>query len=290
MTTMIGTGRRPNVVVRLAAVITASLLIWLAMGWLADTAFAAWPPNIAHTANAVVVLVLAVPMVIAARRYLDRRPWAGLRVTGPGEGWRPLVVGAVSWLVPGVAGIVLAVSRGWVQISVTGPVTTLVGTVGLLVVLVLVFEAFPEEVIMRGYVYRNLAAAMPPWSAVAVQTLLFTLFGTVLWTVTAGWTAAAEQAGMFVGMGAVLGCIRVMTGNVWACIGYHLVFQVAAQLLLGDRHSIVTVDGAQTLTLVAFATAFAIGPIITALLSPNDANWSRPEPDGTPTRPTGMAS
>jgi uncharacterized protein len=86
-------------------------------------------------------------------------------------------------------------------------------TVAMLVVLVSAFEAFPEALIMRGYIQRNLTAAMPPWLADVVHTLLFVVFGSVLWTVTTGWEAAAEQAVVFLGMGIVLGCIRVGPGS-----------------------------------------------------------------------------
>jgi uncharacterized protein len=272
---------RPHLAVRLSAVLVASLLIWLAMAWLADNVFNAWPANATHAASATFVFASVVPMVIASRRYIDRRPWAGLGLTGLREGWRPFVVGAVAWLVPGIAGLVL-VSLGRVQITLAGSLPAVAATVSMLIVLVTAFEAFPEELIMRGHIQRNLTAAMPPWLAVVVQTLLFVVFGSVLWTVTAGWEAAAEQAVMFLGMGIVLGCIRVMTGNLWACIGYHVAFQTTAQLLLIDRHSVIVMDGPGSLELVPFAAAFAIGPAIVALMSPNEVNWRHREPDEVP--------
>lgn len=275
--------QRPHLAVRLTGVLVASLLIWLAMAWLTGNVFNAWPPNASHTASAMFVFATAVPMVLAARRFLDRRSRAGLGLTGLREGWRPFIVGAVAWLLPGIAGLVV-VSLGWVQITLVGSLTELAITVAMLVVLVSAFEAFPEELIMRGYIQRNLTAAMPPWLAVVVQTFLFTGFGSVLWMVTAGWEAAAEQAVVFLGMGIVLGCIRVMTGNLWACIGYHVAFQTAAQLLLGDRHAVIVMDGPGSLELVPFAAAFAIGPAIVALLSPSDVNWRRREPDEVPAR------
>lgn len=95
-----------------------------------------------------------------------------------------------------------------------------------------------------------------------------------------GWSALGDRP-FLVGMGIVLGCIRVITGNLWACVGYHLVFQVVAQLLLSDRWDYLTVTGEETLTTVAFGGAFLLSVLITAMLTPQEAEWQRPQPDGT---------
>lgn len=282
-------GRRPGLPLRLGAVLAGTLLVWLAMGWLSTNVFDALPDPGTHIANAVFVSMLAVPMVIAARRYLDQRSWSGLRLTGLRAGWWPLLVGAVAWLAPAAAGTTVAVAAGWVQVTVRATATELILAVLLLLVLVFVFEALPEELVFRGYVYRNLNAVMAAWQAVAGQAILFMLFGTALWVTTEGWGVVAERAPLFLVMAVVIGVIRVLTGNLWACIGYHLAFQVVAQLLLGSRYADIQIQREETFTLVAFGAAFALGPMVVGLLpargdrSPTPWRAREPDPDaGSP--------
>ncbi|GAA3993820.1 CPBP family intramembrane metalloprotease [Thermobifida alba] len=273
------TPKQPGLPLRLAVVMTGSLVIWLGMSYLSEHVYGGLPQLARHALNAAVVAGLAVPLVVAARHLLDRRSWSGLRLTGIRAGWWPFTVGALSWLVPGLAGIALCVALGWAHIDVRATPLELLRALLLLTVLVFVFEAFPEELVFRGYLQRNLDAAMPPWAAVAVQALLFSLFGTVLWVVSAGWGALAERAPLFLGMGVVLGCLRVITANVWGCVGYHLAFQVVAQLLLTGHYAEVAIGGADVLVPVVFGSAFVLGPTIASLLARSPQNWRNRAPD-----------
>ena len=274
------TRSRPGLVTRVAVVMIATYAIWQVMWWVSVTLFDPDKMTVASRfVNALVVSVLVVPFVITARRYLDRRPWSGLRLTGFGEGWKPFLVGAVSWLMPAAVGLAVALALGWVEITLLVPATETVAFVVMLVVAVFLFEALPEELIFRGYLYRNLAAAMAPWLAVTTQALLFTIFGTLLWVMAEGWSVLLEQASIFGVMAVVIGCVRVITDNLWSCVGLHLAFQVVAQFLLGTEGDLVTVEGVDVLTLVSFAAAFAFAAVVASRLTPGEANWRTPEPD-----------
>ncbi|TQN33250.1 hypothetical protein FHX37_3255 [Haloactinospora alba] len=274
--------RRPHLVWRLSAVTALALLVWLGRGWMSDHLYDGLSPLGRHTVNAVVTCLLTVVLVLAARRYLDRRPWSGLRLTGPRAAWWPFTVGALSWLVPAAAGTALCLALGWSGIDVRSSPGEAVGAVALLLVLVLVFEAFPEELLFRGYLHRNLSASVAPWLAVLGQALLFTLFGTTLWVVSSGWDVLVERSVIFFGMAVSIGCLRVITGNVWACVGYHLAFQVVAQFLLGGRYAEVDITGEGALTLATFAAALTAAPAVAALLTRSSENWRTPEPDESP--------
>ncbi|KIH96800.1 CAAX protease [Streptomonospora alba] len=270
--------RRPHLLLRVALVMAATLLVWQVMdriGALFPESPQAGPQ---HWANALTVFVLAVPMVWLARRYLDRRPWSGLGLTGPGPGWRPFLAGAASWLIPGLLGLTLAVAMGWVELVANRPPAVIAGTMAALVILVLLFEALPEELIFRGYLQRNLNTAMPGGLAVLAQAALFTAFGLALWIPEAGWAVIPERLPMFLGMGVVLGCIRLMTQNVWACVGFHLAFQVVAQALLNGN--LFTIQGdRELLMLTAFLSPFVFGVPVTAVLTRGEGSWSGRVPD-----------
>lgn len=271
--------RRPPLVLRLLVVLAGAVLIWLLMVWLSMNVFRTWPQPAAHTGRAVVVLGLAVLLVAIARRALDRRSWAGLWGTGQHGGWRAFVIGVVSWLVPGAVAIALAVSQDRIAIALDGSAGTLIRAVALLIVLVLVIEAVPEELVFRGYLYRNLAAAVPPWLAVVFQAVLFAAFGAAIWTYTAGWDVALGQVPMFLGLGVSLGVVRVATGNLWGSIGFYLAYLVTSQLLLGGDPVTLTAGDEDTLNRVALVPALIAGPIIALLLARPRASWARPQPD-----------
>ncbi|WP_017572450.1 CPBP family intramembrane glutamic endopeptidase [Nocardiopsis halotolerans] len=268
--------RRPHLLLRIAAVMVATFLIWQLMGWISDRLPESPQGGPRHWVNALTVFVLAVPMVWLARRYLDRRPWGGLLLTGPRRGWAPFLAGAASWLLPGMAGLVAAVLLGWVDITANRPLPETVAAVAVLVVLVLLFEAVPEELIFRGYLFRNLNTVMSGWLAVLAQAALFTVFGLALWIPEAGWGVLSERLPLFLGMGVVLGCVRLVTGNVWACVGFHVAFQTVAQALLnGD---LFTVGDAWGL-LIPLVLPFVFGAMLAALFTRDEGTWRGRVPD-----------
>ncbi|MBE3002281.1 CPBP family intramembrane metalloprotease [Nocardiopsis sp. HNM0947] len=264
--------RRTPLFWRVAAVMAGAAVLWYVFLPLvrepfpddSQVGFARW-------ATALFVTATAVPMVWAARRYLDRRPWDGLRLTGAREGWWPFLVGALAWAIPGFAAIGVALAFGWVEIVPAVPATELVGSLALLVGLVLLYEALPEELIFRGYLFRNLNAAMAAWIAVAAQAALFGLWGTALWVLSNGWEVLGERAVLFFSMGIVLGCLRVVTGNVWTCIGFHLVFQVTAQAVLGGQ--LFEVRGGEEAFMPVLVAPFVFGVLVAILLWRHDGNW-----------------
>lgn len=264
--------RRPHLVVRIGLVTLASMLIWQLMGWIHDVL----PEGVqdverhAHWVNTLVVFALAVPVVLLARRYLDRRPWNGL-LTGPREAVRPFLAGVLTWLVPGGVGLGVCLSLGLVTLTPNVSAGELVITTLLLIVMVLLFEAVPEELIFRGYIFRNLHAAMSGGLAVLTQAVVFALFGTSLWVLAEGWGLLTQQLVLFFAMGLVAGTIRLVTGNVWASVGFHLVFQVVAQGLTGGY--LFAVDGLEVLTAAVFLSPFVFGVPVVMLLCRTTGRW-----------------
>ncbi len=274
--TTVSTTTRPPLIIRLVVVFVAASAIWALLGWLNDTVYEGRLTIAVRLANAALISGLVLPMVVAARRFLDRRPWHGLALQHPRSGWRPFLIGVLAFLLPSALGLGVALATGWVSLRAHVPPGTILGWAVLLVVLVFFFEALPEELIFRGYLQRNLATVMAPWVAALVQAVLFAVFGTALWVATEGWGVLAERGMLFLGMGVVLGLLRIQTGSVWTPIGFHLAFQVTAQSLLADR---VGTDNETGLLLAGVVSAFVLGTTVVSFLHKDEANWSRPEPE-----------
>src|SRR5690625_4888728 len=270
------TTTRPPLLLRVLVVFLAATAIWILLVWL-NAKVAGGALNIpARVANAALISALVLPLVVGARRALDRRSWRGLGLQRGREGRRAFLIGLLAFLLPSALGLAVTLASGWVTLEARVPMATILGWAALLVVIVFFSEALPEELLFRGYLQRNLTTALAPLVAAIVQAVLFTVFGTALWVATEGWGVLAERGLMFLAMGVLLGLLRIQTGSVWTPVGFHLAFQVVAQSLLGDR---VATDNEAGLLLGAVVSAFVLGTTVVSLLHKPDANWSRSEPE-----------
>lgn len=275
---------RLPVAVRVAVVVLGALLGWLAIAALGTRLWDEGPSLLRHAVSAGLAVAIAGGLVIVARRLLDRRPLATLGLSWGSTAVRDLLYGALSWLLPAGVGLGVALAAGWVRISIDASFAETAGVALVLVALVLLYEAIPEELLFRGYVYRNVITVMAPWLAVLVQALAFAAFGTALWVVTAGWGVLLERLVLFFGMGVVTGCIRLIAGSVWATVGWHLAFQVVMQLVISSQYLAVTVSNETVFVVATAAVAFATSTTIAGFLWRGQENWTRPEPDVVPAR------
>jgi len=222
----------------------------------------------------VLTALLAVSLIVLARRYLDRRPVAGLGL----HGWRRwLPVGVVFWVGAAALGTALTLLLGWAGVTAGPFPASIVWLAFYLPVLVLLYEALPEELLFRGYFYRNLAAAMPRWAAVVGQAVLFTAWGALI-----GAAASVDRVILLCTFALTLGALRVVTGSLWAPIGFHLVFQWVAQYLAATgRDGALVVDGRENLELIAlWLFPVVLGGIVLAVAGARRAaGWTRREPD-----------
>lgn len=272
---------------RLLIVAVGALVIWLGVAALGT---ALWDEEMSlsrHVVNALATVALAVVLVSAARRLLDRRPLVTLGLSVRPHALRDLLYGSLTWLLPAASGLAVALVAGWLRIEFGTALLEIAGAVLLLTVLVFVYEALPEELIFRGYIYSNLTTALAPGLAVLIQALLFAAFGTALWVVGSGWDVLTERFVLFLGLAAVTGCLRLIAGSVWSAMGFHLAFQVTMQLFLSGRYLDVTISDERVFVVATAVVAFASAVTIAGLFWRGPQNWRLPEPD---TPPTGRAS
>jgi membrane protease YdiL (CAAX protease family) len=263
---------RPHLVLRLAAVFAATCLIWIAVYTALAPLGEVHTNRLGHAARALVTVALAVPVVVLARRFLDRRPWRGLGLTGP----RWALAGAACWLATAALGTALTLGLGWATVV---PGTWQVPTLLLalyLPALVFLFEALPEELVFRGYLYRNLADRFPRWLAVLGQAVLFTAFGVLV-----GAAGSVDRVVLFFTFSLTLGALRAVTGSLWAPIGFHLAFQTVAQLTGAvTRDGALLVEGFPDLQFVAFWLLPIVGGgLVLAVIGARRGRWREREPD-----------
>lgn len=190
---------------------------------------------------------LGIAIVIWACRILDRRSLASL-----GFGWTrsdfvAFAAGAGLWAGLAAIGLVVGAVAGLYTVTLGPPTWAMLGWILLQLGLVFTYEALPEELALRGYVYTNLAERLPRWLAVLGQAVLFTLWAFALvgllqaLGVGAGWSIGLDRTILFLTFGVSLALVRLWTGSLWGSIGYHLAFQVGMGLLALDRLTVVRV-------------------------------------------------
>ncbi len=264
---------RPYLLVRVAAVFAAACLVWITVSIALAPLGDAHGNRLGHAARAVLTVALAVPVVVLARRFLDRRPWRGLGLTAP----RWALAGAACWLVPAALGTAVVLGLGWAQVTAAGPWETRTLLLALyLPALVFLFEALPEELIFRGYLYRNLADRFPRWLAVVGQAVLFTAFGVLI-----GAAGSVDRIILFLTFSLTLGALRAVTGSLWAPIGFHLAFQHVTQLIdAATRDGALSIEGYLDLLFVAsWLLPIVVGGLVLAVAGARWRLWRVREPD-----------
>lgn len=271
--------RRLGLLRRIAVVFVAVTLIWLLIVYVNQLSFGSGYDRLGHGVNAVLATALAVPTIVLARRFLDERPLAGLGLPPLRTGWRSLLIGMGCYLIPAGIGLVAVLAGGWVEISLDTSLANLVTVFFSLVVLVFLYEALPEELIFRGYIYRNLNTSFPRWSAVGGQAVLFSL-----WGIAIGATLTANRLIFFFFVAIVIGMIRAITGDIWACVGFHLAFQTVQQLFggawVGDVFVVSSPETLETVVLGLIPIALAV--LTLEIIVRKETDWRARNPDTVP--------
>lgn len=259
---------------RIALVFIAVTLVWLCIRTFVDAQFGAGYSRSSHIISALLTSLAVIPLILAARHFLDRRPWSGLKLPSLRIGWHPFFIGMICWLVPAGIGLIICTALGWTEITLQEPIGNVLALGAGLLMLVFIYEALPEELIFRGYFYRNLVTELPRWSAVLIQAILF-----VLWGLLNGGPISLDRSALFFVAALIIGVFRVITDSVWACIGFHLAFQTISQLF-GTIGGQFTISEPQVLSLFAFGILpFAIGPSILKKFYKTNPRWQDREPD-----------
>ncbi|MWV48717.1 CPBP family intramembrane metalloprotease [Rathayibacter sp. VKM Ac-2803] len=148
--------------------------------------------------QAVLMSALVVPAIALLRRRVDRRDLRGLGLTR--RALRPLSVGVAVGAGSGLAVWLPAALAGWIRVEAVDPVA-FAGFLLLNGVVIVLYEALPEELALRGYAWTNLRDGWGPAVATVVTTALFPFLGLVIgpvrWAVTTVLGGAGEEPAVF---------------------------------------------------------------------------------------------
>ena len=174
-------------------------------------------------------------VAVLAARYLDRRPVRDLGFSAP-RGWiADLAFGLVLGLLLPVGMLELGRAMGFYEV-VAGPLNAEPGAARAITGTALEFIAvgFYEEILVRGYLLRNVAegfkwrSSSARWAVLAAWVVTSIAFagGHAGNAKATGWsTVALIGAGLFAGLG------RITTGSLAIPIGIHIAWNFAEATL-----------------------------------------------------------
>lgn len=253
---------RPGTWLYPAALLLAAAGIWRGVLWLSDSLFGPGYVNVqAHAFRAISIALLVLLALAALLRLHPAARRYGL--IPDRHSARHLLAGAAAYALPltVVGSAILAL--GLARIDLPQGVTAAAGQLLMVLVLVLLYEAIPEELIFRGYLFGFLAERWPTWATIVTQSLAFCTWGVLI-----GAAGTPDRLLLFFLMSMSIGVIRAITGSVYAAIGFHMVFQTATQPLLGDHWTALTlIDPDRWFTDFAFGLGpLLLGPLLVLLL------------------------
>ena len=223
----LGQDRRPRLTWRI-------LLAWLGffgcvliVGMTVQTATARLPPVISHAVVGLAITAGALGLVLLLRRHADRRPWSGIGLTLDHAAIPRLLFGIVLAAIVTTVAAAATVQLGfadWGQSADTTKKWTeqgLATTIIVIAISTLLVQGFPEELVFRGYMFRNLGETLPLWATVASSSLIF---GSMHVLSNGGATTLGEgvlYAVVATGFGLMLAACRTVSNTLWLGIGFH---------------------------------------------------------------------
>lgn len=247
---------------RVLAGFLLACVVWVVVAQVAAALFGPEYSFGSHAFRAVATCVLVCVAFVPLLWWERTRP-ADYGVVGGRNTLRDLGLGAVSYLVPFLVASSVVLMLNLAQVEVSTDALAVAGQAIVLLLLVILYEAVPEELIFRGYLFRVLSERLPAWATIVVQAVLFCAFGAVI-----GAAGSVDRLLLFFFFSISLGYLRQVTGSVFATIGFHAVFQLIAQWLLGDQWGALNVnDPGQWFQLIALGLApFVFAPVVAAIV------------------------
>ncbi|PSK99907.1 membrane protease YdiL (CAAX protease family) [Murinocardiopsis flavida] len=202
--------------------------------------------------------VAAVLLLVYLWRRVARRPWSGLglRVTwaAVAHGLLGVAAAVAATLAANAAAVALGAAR-WVPWEPDG-----LAYLPVAIAMIVVVQAFPEELLWRGNLHDILADRLPP---LAVMVLTSVAFGSLHVLSQSEADGAAEVALYAVGaaaLGFACAASRERTGTLWAAIGIHSGFYFANGFVPTEPAAYGVQLTAQAAVLTAVGMLFLVRP------------------------------
>ena len=184
-----------------------------------------------QTLSALSVTLVSLALVYAVRRFLGGQRWPGVRLTWS---WSALWQ-ALAGLFAGAAAVAsaqaLAVALGsttWLPWAEQGAV--LLRYLPFAVAILMLSQAFPEELLWRGHVYDTLSARLSPGAVVITVSAVFGALHIISQSAADTLAERLLYVVMATALGFACAVARLRSGAVWMAVGVHTGLHVGLRL------------------------------------------------------------
>ncbi|WP_188196541.1 CPBP family intramembrane glutamic endopeptidase [Nonomuraea sp. SYSU D8015] len=171
------------------------------------------------------ITVAGLLFVYLIRRFLDRRPWSAL-------GWHKpsgILLGVVAGLVPVLVAGVLSLAAG---AATRMPMdASALAWLPLAALVLLLNQAFPEELLWRGHLVDTLSARLSMRTVVIVSSVVFGAMHIISQSAAVTVLEKVLYVVMAVALGFACTAARVRGGGLWMAVGVHWGFHIGLRLL-----------------------------------------------------------
>ncbi|MEP1306984.1 MAG: CPBP family intramembrane glutamic endopeptidase [Balneola sp.] len=191
-----------------------------------------------YTLQALVLSSLIITSLWVLRNVVDHHLPRSIGIGHLSDGLKKFFLGLGLFLIPITLTITLTVVFGWGNVTFNSINLSVLGS-GILTVML--FEALPEELIFRGYIYTHLTTDFAKWKASLITVLLFVISPVILVSiqrllninVTIGGASSITLSYILslIFFGVFVQYLRVLTNSVWTGVGFHLFFVYINRLI-----------------------------------------------------------
>jgi uncharacterized protein len=265
-------------------------------GWAGSTLAMSYgiTPALRQGVQAIVMSGIVVPAVVLIRRLMDRRHVDGLAILNLTRSAKGFALGSGLILLPTAVTLAGISLFGWAKLSIN-PAPGVAASIPVAILTAFFFEALPEELLFRGYIYRSLNRSLQRWSASLITVVLFVLLPVVVVVLQSRVLGMNVQIGntsritpgyilTLLCFGAFLQYLRVLTNSVWTAIGFHLVFLLSNRIVGIKPTAFILMTNVQSegpmqalligTAVLAFAALFAYPRV-----SGHALNWGAVDPE-----------
>lgn len=180
---------------------------------------------------------LIIIVMLFMQKRMNKNIWSFIRLTPLKTGLPNFALGILIPVVLVTVGVLIGHSLGWITFQGFHVSIDLLLAVLINMVIAFLYEAFPEEVILRGYLYSVLRLRMGRLLSVLFQTILFVLFPVALTGLQYLFRMSTSPITpdyiiLIFTFGIVLTIVRLMTNNLWVSIGFHLAYLEIARFVV----------------------------------------------------------
>lgn len=220
------------------ATVTIGLFLAVVAGTIAEEQFAI-VGNGRQLIQAVVMSIIIVPTILYLYQQLYKRIKKPENPVYSLARAYHLFTGFFLAVVLAVFGLYIASTLGWIEIDQWHRPQNWIGALLLNMVIAFFYEALPEELALRGFIYDVLRQRFAVWLSVLAQTVIFILFscGVSFLQVIVGMAPVESIFNiphmiLLFFFGIALALIRVWTGSLWDSIGFHLGYLAMARFVM----------------------------------------------------------